>query len=95
MLVTFIFGVAAGWLSPRAEERIRLTLNDLLPDGMILEAAEMPRLSLALCLVLASIFGAILGTGNAILLALGAVVGVAAPRALELWRSAKAPDYDS
>lgn len=95
MLVTFILGIAAGWLSPKAEDRIRQTLNDALPEGVTVSPDDMPRLSLALCLLVASVLAIVLGTTHAIPLTLGVVVGVAGPRVVETWRVARSPDYDS
>lgn len=95
MLATFILGIAAGWLSPKAEDRVRQTLNDVLPDGVTVNPADMPRLTLVLCLLVAAVLAVILGTGYAIPLTLGALIGVAGPRAFETWRTAQAPDYDS
>lgn len=95
MLVTFILGLAAGWVAPYAEPRIKAVLDGVLLDDTPVEPKEMALLSFAVCLLGAAVLSMILGTPHAAPLALGAVAGVFGPRLIDKWRSGRTPDYDS
>lgn len=95
MFGTFILGLIAGWAAPYAEGPIRSVLGDHLPDDLTLAEKDWPLLSLALCILAAAIVAALLTKAYGVPLALGASLGVVAPKLVEKWRSGKAPDYDS
>lgn len=95
MLVTFLFGIAAGWLSPRAESVVIDLTNGILPKDPPITAKETGVFALALCVLAAAILSWLVGSAHAMPLALGLVVGVFGPRMVAKYSGKRVPDYDS
>jgi len=95
MLGTFLLGVAAGWGAPYAEPKIRDALANMLPDDVPKEPVELRMVTFAICLTGAAILAAAFAGGQALPLAVGALLGVIGPRLVDKWKASKAPDYDS
>lgn len=95
MLGTFILGAAAGWGAPYAEAKIKGLLEGVLLDKSPVPAAEMRIISFAVCLVVAAVLSMLIAEPHAAALALGAAIGVFAPRFLDKSRADRTPDYDS
>ena len=95
MVVTFILGVAAGWGAPYAEPHIRKALGKALKDEIPGEPREMALISLAACVLGASILAMLIASSHSLPLALGVVGGALGPHLLRMWRASKTPDYDS
>ena len=94
MIVTFVFGVIAGWIAAGAEERLEPLMADYLP-GETPKPVERRAIALSVCLFVAAILSALAGGGGAIALTLGGVLGVLGPRLYAKFRTMRAPDYDS
>ena len=94
MIWTFLLGVIAGWAAPAAEDRLRPVVEDNLP-GQKPAPAEMRAIALSVCVLGAAIVAALSGSGGAVALALGVVIGVLGPRLQARFRAMRAPDYDS
>jgi len=93
MFVTFILGIIAGWGAPMAEDVLKGPLQKALSGD--LTPIEMRAASLSICLLIAAVLGLIVGSGSALALTLGAVIGVLGARMMERFRTMRAPDYDS
>lgn len=93
MIWTFLLGLAAGWAAPFGEDFLKSHLNPHLP-GDDLPPADLRAIAVVLAVFIAAIIAALTGGGGAIALTLGAVVGVFGPRALEVARAARTPNYD-
>ncbi|MEM9342838.1 MAG: hypothetical protein AAGA87_07315 [Pseudomonadota bacterium] len=93
MLITFILGIAAGFGAPYAEPHVKKTLEGVLLAETPMTAVELRMLSFAVCLVVASMLAWILGNGAGFALAVGAALGVFAPRLIGFAQSRRAPDY--
>ncbi len=87
MLITLILGIAAGFGASRAERHVRQMLTNTLLSDPPITPLELRLFSFALCLLAAGVLAALLGDGSAVDLALGAVLGVFAPRAIASYRS--------
>jgi len=94
MLGTFILGLAAGWGAPYAEPRVSAILGNVLKGGSEVGPVELRMITFAACLIGAAILSMILTDPHALPLAFGAGVGVLVPRLREIWKIARAPDYD-
>ena len=95
MLGTFILGLAAGWGAPYAELRVSAILGKITLGGSEVGPVELRMITFAACLLGAAILAMFLTNPHAVPLAFGAAVGVIAPRLKEIWKVARAPDYDS
>jgi drug/metabolite transporter (DMT)-like permease len=95
MLGTFILGLAAGWGAPFAEPKVSAALGKILRGGSEVGPVELRMITFAACLLGAAILSMILTYPHAFPLAFGAAVGVLVPRLREIWKIARAPDYDS
>jgi uncharacterized membrane protein YeaQ/YmgE (transglycosylase-associated protein family) len=95
MFGTFILGLAAGWVAPYAEPRIKAALDGVLLDDTPIAPKEMALLSFAVCLLGAAVLSMLVAEPHAAPLALGAVAGVFGPKLIEKWRTGKRPDYDN
>ena len=96
MLVTLILGAAAGWGAGFAEDHLRgLMARALSVDAASFKPVEIRSLSIVACLFLAAIIAALIASPNAVVLTLGAVLGVLGPRIRDMIRAARAPDYDA
>ena len=93
MIWTFIFGIAAGWLAPRAEPHVKPLLEEHVPESAV-TPAELRAVSLALCLLAAAVAAMVLASAHVLPLALGALLGVLGPRLLDKLRDMRTPDYD-
>ena len=80
MLVTIILGAGAGVLAPYAEPIVKRILEDTLMAETPISAAELRMLSFALCLISAALLAWVMGSGGAVALSLGAVIGAFGPR---------------
>lgn len=94
MIASFILGALAVYGAEKLEPQIREWLARILPVEDI-PAVEMRGITLALMLFGAAVLATLLGSDNAVALALGAVVGVLGPRGYRRFKGSKAPDYDS
>ena len=95
MLGTFVLGLAAPWVAPYCEPRLKDFLGSMLPNGPAVEPVELRMIAFAACLLVAAILSMILAVPHAATLAFGVAVGVAAPRLKEIWKASRTPDYDS
>ena len=95
MFATLIFGILAGIGVPYAEPKVKDLLEGVLTTDTPIEGAELRVFTFAVLLVLAAIVSMIFGSGQALPLAIGAAAGTFGPRALDRYRNAKTPDYDS
>lgn len=95
MLATLILGVAAGLAVPFAEPKMKDLIEGLLQDVTPLDGSELRLFTFAALLLAAAVLSLIFGTPHAMPLALGAAIGVFAPRLIEMWRTSSHPDYDS
>ncbi len=83
MLGTFILGIVAGFAAPYAEPHVKTAIEGALLSDASLSAVELRLFAFALCLLAAAVLASVLGDGGALAIALGAAVGVFAPRVLE------------
>ena len=96
MLADLILGIAAGAGAPYAEPRIKSALEGVMLAEAPMTALELRMASFAACLVGAAVLALIFGEGEALPLALGALVGVFGPRIIDrLQGSRRNPDYGS
>ncbi len=95
MLGTFILGLAAGWVAPYAEPKVKAALKNMLQGGSEVGAVELRLVTFTACLFVAAVLSMILAEPHAVTLVFGAAVGVIAPRLREAWKIYRAPDYDS
>ena len=95
MLATFLLGLVAGWLAPKAEPRVKRGIESVLMSDTPLDAMELRLLSFAACLLGAAVLSMIIGSPHAVVLTFGALFGVLAPRLQETYRKTRNPDYDS
>ncbi len=93
MFVTFILGLAAGAGAPYAEPHLKGAIASVLPASQPPGATELRLYSFAACLVVAAVLAAILGSGSAVALTLGAALGVSGPRLMDRFARRGAPDY--
>jgi hypothetical protein len=95
MFADLILGIAAGAGAPYAETHRKTALESVLLADAPLTPMELRLFSFAICLVGAAILAAILGEGTAFGLAVGAAIGVFAPRIVARVQKRRAPDYGS
>ena len=95
MLGTFILGLAAGWVAPYVEPRAKAVLDKVLQGGSEVGPVELRMITFAACLLGAAVLSMIFAEPHAAPLVFGAAVAVIAPRLKEVWKTYKAPDYDS
>ena len=94
MIWTFIIGMIAGWSAAFAEDRLRPHIEQHLP-GRAPGPGEMRAIALAICILIGAIVAWATGSGRAVPLALGVVIGVLGPRLYDKFREMRAPDYDT
>jgi hypothetical protein len=95
MFADLILGIAAGAGAPYAEPHIKNALESVLLADAPLSEMELRLFSFAACLVGAAILAWIFGEGTAFGLAVGAAIGVFAPRIIDRVQKRRAPDYGS
>ena len=95
MLATLILGLLAGWLAPRAEPHVKSAIESVLMSDVPLSDLELRLISFAACVLGAAVLSMIFGDPHAVILAIGALLGVLAPRLQETYRKSRNPDYDS
>ena len=95
MLGTLILGIAAGWIAPYAESKVKSALQKVLLDDVPVEPIEMRLIAFAVCLVGAAVLSMAFAEPHAAPLAIGAAIGIFAPRLISKWNASKRPDYDS
>ena len=93
MLASFILGLAAGAVAPHAAPHVSKALGNIDLPGPPVGETELRLLSLAVCLVAASVLAHAFGDGSAFALSLGALIGVLGPRILDRVQKRRAPDY--
>lgn len=86
-MITLILGIIAGIAAPRAEPHISRALAAVFLAEAPMTAIELRMFSFTVCLVAAAILAAVFDQGSAIGLALGAALGVFAPRLIERYKS--------
>lgn len=94
MLITFILGLVAGWFAPKAEHFVKDAIESIHLSDPPLSEAELRLVSFAACVLAAAVLSMILGNPHAGVLAIGALLGVLAPRLQDKWRKSRNPDYD-
>ncbi|MDA8585696.1 hypothetical protein N9L47_05405 [Rhodobacteraceae bacterium] len=96
MLMTLIFGIAAGWGAGFADDDVqRLMVKVLKADAQTINPIEIRSISLAAVVLLAALLSWIIASPNAVTLALGVFLGVLLPRLRDMVKAARAPDYDA
>ena len=89
MLGTLILGILAGLGAPYAEPHVKRALENLLLADPPVSPAELRLFSFALCLAAAAALAWLFGDDGALVLAVGAAVGVFAPRAVERYQAGR------
>ena len=93
MLATLIFGILAGAFSPHAESHVKSVLDGASLFDTPVSEMELKLFSFAVCLVAAAVLAGLFGNGSAVVLAVGAALGVFGPRIIERIQKRRAPDY--
>ncbi len=93
MLLTFLFGAAAGLAVPYSEGPVKNALESVLLAEAPMSVEELRLFTFALLLLAAALLAALFGGGSSIALAFGGVVGAFGPRIVARIQSRKAPDY--
>ena len=95
MLLSLILGAVAGCAVPHAEPHVKTAMEKLFKDGSDISATELKLVSFAACLFAAAIVVSLGDRTHAAALVLGGALGILAPRLIALWKTSRAPDYDS
>jgi hypothetical protein len=95
MFADLILGIAAGAGAPYAQPYIKTALESVLLADAPLTEMELRLFSFAICLVGAAILAAVFGDGTGFGLAVGAAIGVFAPRIIARVQKRRVPDYGS
>ncbi|MEL7105547.1 MAG: hypothetical protein AAGM21_06485 [Pseudomonadota bacterium] len=94
MLATFILGLVAGFFAPQAEPHVKKGIEKVLLTDAPVTPLELRMVSFAACVLGAAILSMIFGKPHAVVLAVGALLGVLGPRLQETYRKTRNPDYD-
>jgi len=86
-MIAFILGIAAGYAAPHAEVPLKRALAAVMLAETSISEAEARLASFAVCLLGAAVLGSVFGSGSGVALALGALLGVFAPRLIERYWS--------
>lgn len=95
MLATFILGLVAGFFAPNAEPHVKKGIEKVLLTDAPITPMELRMVAFAACVLGAAILSMIFGEPHAVVLAVGALLGVLGPRLQETYRKSRNPDYDS
>ena len=95
MFLTFILGLVAGFFAPHAEPHVKKGIEKVLLTDAPITPMELRLASFAACVLGAAILSMIFGAPHAVVLAVGALLGVLGPRLQETYRTSRNPDYDS
>jgi hypothetical protein len=93
MLASIILGIAAGACTPYAEAHAKTALESVVLSDAPLTPIELRMVTFAALLFVAAILAGIVGDGSAVAVTFGGVLGVFAPRIIEMLQKRKAPDY--
>lgn len=95
MLADLILGIAAGAGASWAEPKVKQALEGMLLSDAPLTGQELKFASFAVCVVGAALLAHVFGEGEALAVAIGALIGVFGPRIVDMVQRRRNPDYDS